>query len=225
MPEWNGRNRAVYRQAAEETLALSSRVAKGMGIAKFFVMQTPPYAPRPGFAIQQDDHTQGAHGSAVTVIEYADFLDPLCAQAADVIADLHGVYAGDLFYVFRHFPIPELRPCAELAARAGEAAAIQGKFWKMHNLLFINQPNFEPGHLLGYAREIGLDARRFEEDLFRDPMIHDRIQRDIDSGREKKVCLTPTFFINGRIYRGPVDMDALSAAVEEALLRRKKNVA
>lgn len=196
-----------------------------MGIAKSPFMPTSSQVPRSSFAIQPDDHTLGTHGSAVTVIEYADFLDPLCAQAAEVIADLHGVYAGDLFYVFRHFPVTDLRPYSELAARAAEAAAIQGKFWKMHNLLFINQTDFEPGHVLRYAREIGLDAKRFEEDLFRDPMILDRIRRDIESGKEKKVELTPTFFMNGRVYRGPVDMDALSAAVEDALSRRKKDVA
>lgn len=188
-------------------------------------MQNSSHLPRSSFAIQPDDHTLGAHGSLVTVIEYADFLDPLGAQAAEVIADLHGVYAGDLFYVFRHFPITELRPYSELAARAAEAASMQGKFWKMHNLLFINQSNFEPGHVLGYAREIGLDVRTFEEDLFKDPQIRERIHRDIESGKERKVDTTPTFFINGRMYRGTVDLDTLSAAVEDALTRRRKDVA
>ena len=118
-------------------------------------------------------------------------------------------------YVWRHLPLTDVHPHAQLAAEAAEAAAAQDGFWPMHDQLLHNQDALRIPDLLRYAAEIGLDVDRFEQDL-RDHTGAARIDEDVDSADLSGVSGTPTFFINGRRHYGAYDIAALSAAVRAA---------
>jgi len=115
---------------------------------------------------------------------------------------------------FRHNPLP-FHPNAPLAAQAGVAAAEQGKFWEMHDLLLHNQEALDPSDLMGYAQELGLDLDRFESDVSTHAGAP-RVADDVDSADLSGVSGTPTFFINGRRHYGAYDLETLSDAVRLA---------
>jgi Na+/H+ antiporter NhaA len=160
------------------------------------------------------DHIRGSLEGPVTVVEYGDFECPFCGQAEPVVRELLGDF-GDVRYVWRHLPLNDVHPHAQLAAEASEAAAEQGAFWEMHDLLFDNQDALEADDLIGYAERLGLDVERFSEDL-RTRLGAARVADDVDSADLSGVSGTPTFFINGRRHYGAYDIATLSAAVRAA---------
>lgn len=205
--------------------SVAKNIGKGIGKStrKKSGGQALPHPDRAAsslLTLQPDDHVMGNRGAPVTLIEYADFQCPYCAHAAEVVADLLATYGQDICYVFRHLPLTELHEQAELAARAAEAAAAQGKFWAMHNALFMNQESLSPATLPELVEEIGLDEARFELDL-QSPKVTERVRRDLAAAEQLGLDSTPTFLINRRLYEGPVDLDALSAAIEDAIERRQ----
>jgi protein-disulfide isomerase len=127
---------------------------------------------------------------------------------------------GDLHYVWRHLPLTDVHPNAQLTAEAAEAAAAQGAFWPMHDLLFAHQDELTPRHLVRYAEELGLDVERFRNDL-RQHTFAPRVAEDVDSADLSGVSGTPTFFINGQRHQGAYDIETLSAAVHAAKARVK----
>jgi Na+/H+ antiporter NhaA len=160
------------------------------------------------------DHFRGPIQAPVTVVEYGDFECPYCGQAEPVVRELIREF-GDVRYVWRHLPLNDVHPRAQLAAEAAEAAADQGAFWEMHDLLLDNQDALRPDDLMGYAEQLGLDGERFTDDL----RAHSgaiRVAEDVDSADLSGVSGTPTFFINGRRHHGAYDVATLSAAVREA---------
>jgi protein-disulfide isomerase len=118
--------------------------------------------------------------------------------------------------VWRHLPLHDVHPHAQLAAEAAEAAGRQGKFWPMHDLLLINQERLELADILTYAEELQLDMARFRTDLTSHDFAN-RIAQDIDSADRSGVAGTPTFFINNHRHEGPQDLATLSAAIEQSL--------
>jgi protein-disulfide isomerase len=150
----------------------------------------------------------------VTVVEYGDFECPYCGRAEPVVRELLRDFA-DVRYVWRHLPLNDVHPRAQLAAEASEAAAAQGAFWEMHDLLFEHQDALEPDDLVGYAEQLGLDVERFANDL-RGRVGAARVADDVDSADLSGVSGTPTFFVNGRRHYGAYDIDTLSAAVRAA---------
>ena len=163
------------------------------------------------------DHLRGRRESPVTVVEYGDFECPYCGQAEPAVRELLAGF-GDVRYVWRHLPLTDVHPRAQLAAEAAEAAEKQGKFWDMHDVLFLHQDALKPQDLVGYARELGLDADKFAEDL-RKHAGAPRVAEDVDSADLSSVSGTPTFFINGRRHYGAYDIDTLSDAVRAARAR------
>jgi Na+/H+ antiporter NhaA len=163
------------------------------------------------------DHLRGPRESPVTVVEYGDFECPYCGQAEPVVRELLADF-GDVRYVWRHLPLTDVHPRAELAAEAAEAAAKQGAFWEMHDLLLDHQDALKPRDLVGYARELGLNTEKFAEDL-RKHFGAARVAEDVDSADLSTVSGTPTFFINGRRHYGAYDIDTLSEAVRAARAR------
>jgi Na+/H+ antiporter NhaA len=160
------------------------------------------------------DHIRGPIEAPVTVVEYGDFECPYCGQAEPVVRELLGDF-GDVRYVWRHLPLNDVHPRAQVAAEASEAAADQGAFWEMHDLLLTHQDALRPSDLTEYARRLGLDVDRFSEDI----RTHNgaaRIAQDVDSADLSSVSGTPTFFINGRRHYGAYDIGTLSAAVHAA---------
>jgi Na+/H+ antiporter NhaA len=163
------------------------------------------------------DHIRGPLDAPVTVLEYGDFECPYCGQAEPVLRELLREH-GEVAYVWRHLPLNDVHPNAQRAAEAAEAAAEQGAFWEMHDLLLDHQDALGYRDLVGHARELGLDIDRFEDDL-RTRAGAGRIAQDVDSADLSAVSGTPTFFINGLRHYGAYDIATLSAAVKAARAR------
>ena len=160
------------------------------------------------------DHIRGPLDAPVTVVEYGDFECPFCGQAEPVVRELLADFA-DVRYVWRHLPLNDVHPRAQLAAEASEAAAQQGAFWEMHDLLLDHQDALGPDDLIGYAERLGLDVERFTDDLGARTGAA-RVADDVDSADLSGVSGTPTFFINSRRHYGAYDIATLSAAVHAA---------
>lgn len=160
------------------------------------------------------DHVRGPARAPVTVVEYGDFECPYCGQAEDVIRELLAGQ-GDVRYVWRHLPLTDVHPQAQLAAQAAEAAAEQDAFWEMHDLLLGHQDELGPKDLVRHAADLGLDVDRFRADLRRG-LGTDRIAEDVDSADLSSVSGTPTFFVNGRRHIGAYDITDLTAAIKTA---------
>jgi protein-disulfide isomerase len=150
-----------------------------------------------------EDHLRGpAHASLV--VEYADFECPYCAALSVRLA------GRQLRRVFRHFPVRSSHPRAWAAACAAEAAALQGRFWEMHELLFADQARLEDPHLWDRARSLGLDLDRFDAER-RSEGVLARVRRDFESGVRAGVVTTPTLFAGGRSFIGQLDAEELAA--------------
>jgi Na+/H+ antiporter NhaA/glutaredoxin len=162
------------------------------------------------------DHIRGPIDASVTVVEYGDFECPYCGLAEPAVAATRD--EPDVRFVWRHLPLSDVHPQAQLAAEAAEAAAAQGAFWPMHDLLLARQEHLLLPDLLGYAGELGLDVRRFQHDLMHDSQTA-RIAQDVESADLSGVSGTPTFFINGQRHYGAYDIDALSDAIATARTR------
>jgi Na+/H+ antiporter NhaA len=169
------------------------------------------------------DHLRGPDHAPVTLVEYGDFECPYCGQAEPVLRELLRDQ-GDVRYVWRHLPLNDVHPNAQLAAEAAEAAAVQGAFWEMHDLLLDQQRALARADLIGYASELGLDVDRFAEDLEKHTGAP-RVAEDVDGADLSSVTGTPTFFVNGRRHYGAYDIDTLTRAVQAARARAalKKN--
>jgi diadenylate cyclase len=161
------------------------------------------------------DHARGPRDAPVTLVKYGDYECPYCGEAHPVLKELQQRVGEQVRFVFRHFPLDSVHPRARLAAQAAEAAASQGRFWEMHDLLYENQNKLSEEDLIRYAAKLGLDLRRFEEDLASDHHAW-RIEEDRLGGTRAGVEGTPGFFVNGVRYTGPVDVGGLLAAIEEA---------
>ena len=178
-------------------------------------------APITDLAVPVDperDYIRGPNDASVTLVEYGDFECPYCGRAEPAIRNVLLLQQGNLRFVWRHLPLNDVHPHTQIAAEAAEAAAAQGSFWEMHDLLLTRQDALEVPDLLGYARELGLDVDRFEEDL-REERGAARIAEDVDSADLSGVSGTPTFFINGRRHSGAYDATSLAAAVRAASAR------
>jgi Na+/H+ antiporter NhaA len=160
------------------------------------------------------DHIRGPLEAPVTVVEYGDLECPYCGKAEPALRELLADF-GDVRYVWRHLPLSDVHPRARLAAEASEAAAAQGAFWEMHDLLLERQDDLRPSDLLAYAEQLGLDFDRFRDELERH--VHaPRVEGDVDSADISGVTGTPTFFVNEKRHEGAFDIDSLSAAVKAA---------
>ena len=163
------------------------------------------------------DHIRGPEESLVTMVEYGDFECPYCGMAEPAVRELLRDY-GEVRYVWRHLPLNDVHPNAQLAAEAAEAAGKQGAFWEMHDLLLDHQDALQPRDLVGYADSLGLDTRRFAADLRKHAgMAH--VSEDLESADLSSVSGTPTFFINGKRHYGAYDIETLKKAVKLAKAR------
>ena len=165
---------------------------------------TPPVSAR--------DHIEGRDDAPVTLVEYGDYQCPYCGEAHQVIKRLQKALAKKLRFVFRNFPLTHAHPYAMMAAETAEAAALQGKFWQMHDFIFENQESLAPEALPAWANELGLDMKKFATAIKERSAVK-RIDEDRASGIESGVNGTPTFFINGALYAGDDDYESLRAAL------------
>jgi protein-disulfide isomerase len=163
------------------------------------------------------DHIRGPAEAPVTLLEYGDLECPFCGQAEAVIRELLAD-SGDLRYVWRHLPLNDVHPRAQVAAEATELASEQGLFWEMHDLLLAHQDELRPQDLIRFAGELGLDGEEFADDLRRHT-IAGRVAEDVDSADLSNVTGTPTFFVNGIRHQGAYDVESLRASVKIARAR------
>ncbi len=144
--------------------------------------------------------TMGPDNAPITIVEFADFECPHCAQVMPLLDKVVEERKNDVRFVFKFYPLPG-HPHADIAARAGIAAWKQGKFWPMHHMLFKNQQHLEQTDLDSYAKELGLDVSRFHADL-QAPETAARIAQDKKLGEDLKIEGTPSIFVNGRSFDG-----------------------
>jgi protein-disulfide isomerase len=170
---------------------------------------TPPVDAR--------DHAAGPDDAPVTLVEYGDYECPYCGMAYPIVKAAQRELGSQLRFVFRNFPLAEIHPHARHAAQAAEAAAAQGMFWEMHDMLFENQHALEDADLVRYAEMLGLDAERLAREL-EDGTYAKRVRDDFRSGVRSGVNGTPTFFVNGERYEG-------SWANEDAFIRALRDAA
>jgi len=163
--------------------------------------------------VAETDHVSGPDDAPVTLVEYGDFECPACGAAYPIVELVRRQMGARLRFVFRHFPLTQMHPHALHAAEAAEAAGAQGKFWQMHAMLFEHQDALEDPDLVGYAKALHLDVKRFTTELSSE-MHLPRIRKDTQSGIRSGVNGTPTFFINGVRFDGA--WDDLLAALENA---------
>jgi protein-disulfide isomerase len=161
------------------------------------------------------DHIQGSEHAPVTLVEYGDYECPACGASYPIIKEAQARMGERLRFVFRNFPITTAHPHAEQAAEAAEAAAAQGKFWMMHDLLYDNQRHLGDRDLRAYADKLGLDVEAFDQQLA-EHVQAGRVREDFLSGVRSGVNGTPTFYINGRRHDDSYELQTLLAALERA---------
>lgn len=161
------------------------------------------------------DHATGPSDARVTVVEFGDFECPHCGALHPIVEAARKAFGGNLRVVFRHFPLRSSHPHAMAAARAAEAAAEQGRFWEMYDRLYRHQNRLSDQDLEQHARELRLDLDRFRRSLG-DQTHERRIREDLASAAQSGAPGTPSLFINGELYLGPLERDPIFAALARA---------
>jgi protein-disulfide isomerase len=151
--------------------------------------------------VSKADHFQGTERAPLTLVEYGDFQCSDCGEAFPVVKRIQQALGRQLRFVFREFPLSQAHPDSMNAAKMAEAAALQGKFWEMHGLLFENQNDLDLGSLAEYAKKLGLSAEKIS-DALDGKAVEKKISTDFEGGVRTGVVGTPAFFVNGLFYDG-----------------------
>jgi protein-disulfide isomerase len=181
-------------------------------------MTDPQHPKSLAVPVEPADHMQGPLHARVTIVEYGDFECPSCRMAAPTVPLLLERYANKIRFVYRHFPLEDAHPHALAAAEAAEAAAAQGRFWPMHDLLFHHQAHLKEKDLQRYAEDLGLDGVRFKAEMA-DHIYLQRVREQMDGGRRSHLRATPTFFVDSVLIDVSYGMAALHDAVAAAVKR------
>jgi protein-disulfide isomerase len=171
--------------------------------------------------VNDRDHARGNKNAPVTLLEYGDFQCPYCGEAYPIVEEIQRIKGNGIRIVFRNFPLSGVHPNARNAAYAAEAAAKQGKFWEMYNVLFENQDKLKKNELIDYAKELSLDIKQFEKDIKSEAVVS-KVEDDFMSGVKSGVNGTPTFFINGARFDKPYELDLLLEAIDAAASCKKR---
>lgn len=165
--------------------------------------------------VEDTDHVLGPADAPVTLVEYGDFQCPHCRAAHFYLKNVLATVGDDMRFVFRHMPLTQIHPMAQLAAEAAEAAGAQGKFWLMHDLIYENQDLLSPVLITRLGQRLGLDMQRFTDDLASHHFLP-KVKDDFMSAVRSGAAGTPTFFINGERYEGSFDDESLIDAMRFA---------
>jgi protein-disulfide isomerase len=152
-------------------------------------------------AVNSEDHIKGNPEAVLELVEYGDYQCPYCGRAYRIVQQIERELGKDMKFVFRNFPLAKIHLQAKPAAVATEAAALQGRFWEMHDIIFENQQILSADNILLFAENIGLDTFQFENDIQRKELF-DKVEQDFRSGIRSGVNRTPSFYINGKKYEG-----------------------
>lgn len=197
----------------------------GTAILVWAVMQQSASVQQAPLADQltAEDHFIGNKESSVVLLEYGDFECPACGTYHPVLKQLKAEYGDRVAFSYRHFPLNAIHRSADISARAAEAAALQGKFWEMHDKLFENQRQWTTGSaeevIIGYAREIGLDVEQFRSDLASEGVAA-AVEQDRLSGVRSSVNSTPSFFLNGIKIQNPRSAEEFRRLLDGALAQQ-----
>ncbi|WP_395402801.1 DsbA family protein [Pseudoduganella sp. UC29_106] len=173
--------------------------------------------------VDENDHVLGPADAPVTLVEYGDFQCPHCRTAHFYLKNVLATMGDDVRFVFRHMPLTQIRPMAQLAAEAAEAAGAQGKFWPLHDLIYENQDLLSPALLTRLGQRLGLDMQRFTDDSASHRFLP-KVKEDFMSAVRSGAAGTPSFFINGEPYEGSFDDEALIDALRFAVQARVPHV-
>ncbi|MBU4215279.1 MAG: Na+/H+ antiporter NhaA, partial [Actinobacteria bacterium] len=207
-------------QAAAEArvgVLTASLLAFGLGALAFRLLDRYRPVTPVGHRLLRDvdpsrDHVRGRLDAPHVLVEYGDFECPFCSRATGSVDELRTELGDDLLWVFRHLPLTRVHPHAVLAARAAEAAHLQGRFFEYGPLLFARHDRLDREDLLAYAADLRLDVDRFEADLDSAEVAR-RVQDDLDDADLMDLSSTPTFFVDGVRHAGPWDAASLAAAL------------
>jgi protein-disulfide isomerase len=158
--------------------------------------------------VSAKDHIQGNNNAVIELVEYGDYQCPHCGRAYPIVKKMQAQLGDKMKLIFRNFPLANIHPDAVMAAVATEAAALQDKYWEMHDIIFENQEELERDSLIAYANELGLDIKQFEKDLD-NPELTEKVEAEFESGIRSGVNATPTFFINGEKYNNGWEGDRM----------------
>jgi len=165
--------------------------------------------------VSERDHSLGPATAAITLVQYGDYECPYTRQSTWVVQAIQQQLGNLVRFVYRNFPLTEIHPHALHAALAAEGAAAQHKFWEMHDYIFHHQHTLADTDLEHFAEAVGLDMQQYTQDMAEQRGLP-RIEEDVAGGERSGVQGTPTFFINGVMYRGSSEHDALLAALQAA---------
>jgi len=185
----------------------------------FYAMNNKP-ATTGEVTITESDHIRGNLTGKVTLVEFGDLQCPACAAYEPIVRQVTADNAQTLKVVFKHFPLTQIHPNALLAAKASEAAANQGKFWEMHDIMYDKQTEWA-GTLsardifIGYATTLGLDVEKFKVDMASEA-VEDKIVAEYKEGTNLGVQGTPTFFVNGKKISNPASIEEFNKIIKDA---------
>jgi protein-disulfide isomerase len=186
----------------------------------FYAMNNKANQPAAEVTVSEQDHVRGAVAAKVTLVEFGDFQCPACGAYEPLIRQVEADNANVLRVVFKHFPLTQIHPNALLAAKASEAAGLQGKFWEMHDILYDKQTEWS-GTLsardafIAYAGTLGLDVAKFTQDL-NNQSIEDKVVAEYKEGIRLGVQGTPTFFLNGKMIQNPSSPEEFNKLIQDA---------
>ncbi len=163
----------------------------------------------------------GKKEAPVTLVEFGEYENEDCAKANEVVKQLLEEYEGKMRFQFRHFPLTRIHQRSMKAGEAAVAAAQEGKFWEMHNVLFNNRRNLGTTSLKLHSKEAGVNNKKFLDDLV-NGVYGWRVQDDLKEGLDRGVKDLPAFFINDERFVGKPTFANLSAAIELAYKKSKK---
>lgn len=186
----------------------------------FYAMSNRVEVPLPTVEITSTDHVRGAAEAKVTLVEFGDLQCPACAAYEPIIRQVVEQNKDTLQFVFRHFPLTQIHKNALIAAKASEAAALQGKFWEMHDMLYDRQKEWADALngrdiIFGYATALSLDMTKFAQDIEAEA-VEKKILAEYAEGLKLGVMGTPTFFLNGKMIQSPRTLEEFNALIREA---------
>ncbi|MEK9147319.1 MAG: DsbA family protein [Patescibacteria group bacterium] len=173
--------------------------------------------------ITDNDRVKGNKKAKISLIEYSDFQCPACGSYFPILEQVNEEFSENILFVYRHFPLRQIHRNADLAARASEASGEQGKFWEMHNMIFINQNVWSEDRkakdiFVKYAENLELDADKFKTDID-SQKVKDKVNSDYQGGFKAGVNSTPSFFLNGERIQNPLNVqefrDIINAELEK----------
>lgn len=201
----------ALRAGKNENDAIAAAKASkwGQGPQPPKLLEDPVSIPTAGSPVR------GPAEAPITLVEFSDFQCPYCSVAVGKLNAVMEAYPGKVKLIFKEFPL-DTHSQAALAAQCAIAAHQQGKFWQMHDALFAHRKDLSAPVLVALGREIGLDMKRYEQDV-NSVQTKQTILKDMEDGDKAGVEGTPTIYMNGRKYNGPLDLPEFRKVIDEEL--------